>query len=258
MTIKKDVQNQFGQNAENYVTSKIHKDGKDLTKLVEIAATTGNEKALDVATGGGHTANALAPLVRHVVAFDLTQKMLDAAKRFIQRNGHNNVEFVKGDAEDMSFDDGDFDIVTCRIAPHHFPNIKKFISEVHRVLKPGGQFLLDDNVVPEDDDYDYFYNTIEKRRDYSHFRAWKKTEWLTMLERQGFEIQEWHRFEKTFIFDSWCQRMNLSEKEQYDLNEFIIKSTDKIQQKFNIIIDGGKVKSFQGEAILLKAIKTGV
>ncbi|MGV3489638.1 MAG: class I SAM-dependent methyltransferase [Tuberibacillus sp.] len=258
MDIKKDVQTQFGHNAESYVTSKIHKEGKDLKKLIEIADFTGNEKALDVATGGGHTANALAPHVHQVIAFDLTREMLEAAKRFIKENGHHNVDYVEGDAEDMPFEEKAFDIVTCRIAPHHFPHIKNFISEAFRVLKPGGQFLLDDNVVPEENDFDHFYNTIEKKRDYSHYRAWKKTEWIIMLETQGFEIQEWYRFEKTFVFDSWCRRMHLSKEEQIDLNKYIVHSNERIKQKFNIVIDGDKVKSFQGEAILLKATKKGL
>ena len=255
MTIKSDVQNQFGRNAESYVESALHKSGKDLATLIELTEVSGSEHALDVATGGGHTANALAPRVGRVIAYDLTQAMLDAAKKFIRQNGHLNVDFVKGDAEDMPFNNETFDIVTCRIAPHHFPNINRFIGEVYRVLKPGGQFLLDDNVAPENNACDEFYNTIEKRRDYSHYRAWKKTEWLRMLELQGFTIQEWHRFEKTFIFDNWCERMNVPAETQRALNDDIIEAPDYIKQKFNVMTTGNQVRSFQGEAIVLKATK---
>jgi ubiquinone/menaquinone biosynthesis C-methylase UbiE len=255
MDIKKDVQQQFGKNAESYVTSSIHKKGKDLQRLLEIAAINGGEELLDVATGGGHTANAFAPSVKKVTAIDLTGEMLIAAERFISGNGHENVNFVKGDAENLPFPSESFDIVTCRIAPHHFPNVGRFIEEVHRVLKFNGQFLLDDNVTPEDDELDQFYNTIEKIRDYSHFRAWKKTEWLRMLELSGFEIIEWHRFEKTFRFEPWCNRMNMTEKDKESLSQFILGATQKIKNKFRIIIEDNLVKSFQGEAIVLKAIK---
>lgn len=255
MTVKKDVQNQFGKSAESYVTSQIHRKGKDLGKLTDILNASGHEIALDVATGGGHTANAIAPMVQHVTAYDLTQEMLDAAQKFITGNGYHNVDFIKGDAENMPFPDETFDIVTCRIAPHHFPNIEKFISEVYRVLKPGGQFLLDDNVAPEDDACDEFYNTVEKRRDYSHFRAWKKTEWLRMLELAGFDIQEWYRFEKTFAFDDWCKRMDLSDADRNALNDYMLDSAEIIKQKFQIQIAGGQVESFKGEAILLRATK---
>jgi ubiquinone/menaquinone biosynthesis C-methylase UbiE len=255
MDIKKDVQQQFGKSADSYVSSSIHKDGNDLKKLVEMGRITGKEELLDIATGGGHTANAFANLVKKVTAMDLTPEMLAAAENFIRGNGHQNVDFKLGDAENLPFADCVFDIVTCRIAPHHFPNVNKFVDEVHRVLKPNGQFLLDDNVVPEEDDYDLFYNTIEKWRDYSHFRAWKKSEWLRMLEVSGFEIYEWHRFEKTFRFEPWCKRMNLPETEKNKLAQYIHGASQKVKEKFKVSIVDDQVISFQGEAIILKAIK---
>jgi ubiquinone/menaquinone biosynthesis C-methylase UbiE len=255
MDIKKVVQQQFGKNASSYVSSPIHKDGKDLTKMVEMAKLNGQEVLLDIATGGGHTANAFAPLVSRVTAVDLTAEMLAAAENFIKNNGHQNVEFIHGDAEQLPFPDESFDIVTCRIAPHHFPHVDSFIKEVHRVLKPNGQFLLDDNVVPENKEYDQFYNTIEKLRDYSHFRAWKKSEWIQKLEDSGLEIFEWHRFEKTFRFESWCANMKLPEPEKNQLTQLIIKSSKEIQKKFRIQIENDIIISFVGEAIVLKAIK---
>ncbi|MDF0728411.1 methyltransferase domain-containing protein [Cytobacillus sp. S13-E01] len=256
MEIKQNVKDQFGRSANYYVNSDLHRKGGDLKRLVEMANTNGKEVVLDVATGGGHTANAFAPLVKKVTALDLTPEMLKAAKGFIQENGHNNVEFVEGDAENMPFPDESFDIVTCRIAPHHFPNIKNFISEAYRVLKPGGQFLLDDNVAPEDAEFDQFYNTIEKMRDYSHFRAWKKTEWLHMLELNGFETLELYRFEKCFEFENWCDRMHLSDTEKDPLNKFMLRTSDKVKHKFHIKFNNTKIESFIGEAIMLKAIKS--
>ncbi|MEH7119316.1 methyltransferase domain-containing protein [Neobacillus vireti] len=255
MDLKKDVQKQFGKSAASYVSSPIHKDGKDLQKLIEMAQLTGKEELLDIATGGGHTANAFAPIVQKVIALDLTQEMLLAAEKFVTGNGNQNVTFVKGDAEKLPFLNDSFDIVTCRIAPHHFPHIHQFIAEVFRVLKSGGQFLLDDNVVPEDDIYDQFYNKIEKWRDYSHFRAWKKSEWIGMLESAGFEIFEFHRFEKIFYYDSWCNRMNLPEEEKEKLAQYFLSTSEKIKDKFRIKMDKNQIISFQGEAIVLRAIK---
>lgn len=255
MNNKYDVKKQFGRSADDYVKSKIHSKGSDLKRLLQMANLTGNEEVLDVATGGGHTANAFAPFAKKVTAMDLTPEMLTAAKNFIKGNGHTNVMFVEGDAEKKPFQDETFDIVTCRIAPHHFPNIDKFISEVYRVLKSSGQFLLDDNVAPENDEFDHFYNKIEKMRDYSHYRAWKKTEWIRKVELLGFEIQEISRFEKRFEFESWCDRMQLTKKEKDDLTELILQAPEKVKHKFQIVIKDNQIKSFLGEAILLSAVK---
>lgn len=255
MDIKSDVKKQFGRSADSYVKSEGHGKGEDLQRLVEIADLTGEELVLDIATGGGHVANALAPIAKQVTALDLTKEMLSAAEQFILGNGHRNVEFVEGDAEQLPFGDATFDIVACRIAPHHFPHVDQFISEAFRVLKPGGKLLLDDNVSPEDDAFDEFYNTVEKKRDYSHFRAWKKTEWLRMIELIGFEIHEWYRVEKTFQFDSWCERMQLSKEEKTELIDMMLKAPEKTKIKFKIEMSVNQIQSFNGEAILLKAVK---
>lgn len=255
MDHKKDIQLQFGLNANSYVNSQIHKKGADLQILIKMASTSGQEKLLDIATGGGHTANGFAPFVKNVTALDITAEMLAAAETFVKGNGHQNVEFIQGDAENLPFPEESFDIVTCRIAPHHFPNVNEFVNEAFRVLKPGGQFLLDDNVAPEDDGFDQFYNHIEKIRDYSHFRAWKKSEWVKMLELAHFEIIEWHRFEKNFLFDSWCDRLKLPQTEKENLNRLMINATDQIKAKFRIVQNEQMVSSFQGESIILKAVK---
>ncbi|MGE8203927.1 class I SAM-dependent methyltransferase [Heyndrickxia sp. NPDC080065] len=255
MDIKKDVQKQFGRSADSYVVSDIHKKGKDLQKMIDIANLSGHEKMLDIATGGGHTANAFAPRVSWVTALDLTHEMLQAAESFIKGNGYENVNFMAGDAEDLPFDNETFDLVTCRIAPHHFPNVEKFVEEANRVLKKGGYFLLDDNVSPEDSAQDQFYNTIEKMRDYSHYRAWKKTEWINMLERKGFVIEEMYRFEKTFKFENWCNRMKLEENEKIALTKFMLEASPDIKNKFQIVTNDHSIISFIGEAVIIKAKK---
>ncbi|WP_020007330.1 class I SAM-dependent methyltransferase [Salinicoccus albus] len=255
MNNKQKIKNQFGQSAEYYVNSEIHRHGGDLDTLMDMAATKGTESVLDAATGSGHTANAISPLVHKVTAMDLTPEMLRSAEKFIKENARSNVEFVEGDAERMPFQEESFDIVTCRIAPHHFSNIEDFVQEVYRVLKPGGRFLLDDNVAPEDDELDHFYNKVERMRDYSHFRAWKKTEWLRMLELNGFDIQELHRFDKRFEFEDWCDRMHLSVAEKNNLNHLLTDAAEKIKQKFQIQSENDRIKSFQGEALLLSCVK---
>ena len=255
MDTKKSVQHQFGKSAQDYVESALHKSGKDLDILLKMAELTGKEKVLDVATGGGHTANALAPFANEVSALDLTPEMLKAAEQFVTSNGHLNVKFVEGDAENMPFDTASFDVVTCRIAPHHFPEIKAFVSEVARLLKPGGLFLLDDNVAPEKDEWDVFYNTVEKWRDPSHFRAHKKTEWLSLIEDHDFEIEQTVGIHKTFLFDSWFDRMQLPEEEKVKLSEFMLAASPAIQRKFRFEVQDKKLHSFVGEAFIVKARK---
>ncbi|MEI5907092.1 class I SAM-dependent methyltransferase [Bacillus spongiae] len=255
MDIKKKVQEQFGQFAGNYVTSEIHAKGEDLHTLIALSGVKPKDVVLDIATGGGHVANGIAPFAKKVVALDLTEKMLKEAERFIRQNGYENVEFIKGDAEKLPFPSKTFSAVTCRIAPHHFPNVNDFVLESYRVLKDGGTFLLIDNVVPEQNELDIFYNEIEKKRDPSHFRAWKKTEWLTMIERVGFEVEQLTSFWKMFTFESWFARMGLPVQEKRELEQYMLSASPETRNYYRVKEENGRVVSFQGKSVLIKAKK---
>lgn len=175
--IKQRVQEQFGATAQSYVTSPGHAHGDDLARMLELASPRGPEHMLDIATGGGHTAPAFAPDVQSVVASDLTPAMLAAAEAFIRGRGAANVRFERADAEALPFADASFDLVTTRIAPHHFPNPARYVAEVARVLRPGGRFVLNDNMAPEDDELSAFIDRAEQWRDPSHVCNYRPSAW---------------------------------------------------------------------------------
>ncbi|WHY71359.1 class I SAM-dependent methyltransferase [Fictibacillus enclensis] len=255
MDIKAKVQEQFGKNADNYITSPIHAKGKDLELMVMLSNATAQDRVLDIATGGGHTSNAFSPHVKEVTALDLTSEILVAAKQFINEQGRNNVSFVQGDAENLPFEKESFELVTCRIAPHHFPDVKAFVSEAFRVLVPGGRFLLIDNTAPEILEYDQFYNHVEKRRDPSHYRAWKKSEWLQLFEETGFTFEQMHAFKKDFAFDSWCSRMQLASKDKEELENDMLSASERVKEYFMIKEKEGHVQAFTGDAVFIIARK---
>ena len=198
------VKRQFGLNAERYVSSHDHSKGESLDRMLELVDPKPGWRVLDIATGGGHTALAFAPRVREVVATDITQEMLDAAERFIRGKGVTNVTFADADACDLPFDDAEFDLVTCRVAPHHFPDCAVFVREMHRVLKPNGVAAMIDNVVPEDPATGDYINDLEQYRDPSHVRAYTAPEWLRFFEQAGFKIEAAESFRKARDFEAWA------------------------------------------------------
>lgn len=199
------VQEQFGKTAASYLTSTPHALGKSLQRLVDLTAPQKDWRVLDVATGGGHVAYIFAPHVARVWATDITQEMLDMVKAEARKRGLSNLRTTYAKAEALPFEDASFDLVTCRIAPHHFDSIPEFLAEVHRVLKPKGLAAIVDNVVPEGTVGDYV-NAFERFRDPSHLRAWTMPEWRDALKTAGFTIAHEEQLYKQMEFKSWAAR----------------------------------------------------
>jgi ubiquinone/menaquinone biosynthesis C-methylase UbiE len=242
--IKKLVQQQFGAVAQNYVESPERKTGADLQRLVQYASLRGDERVLDVATGGGHTALAFAPHVREVVATDLTPRMLAAATAFLAESGAKNVRTELADAESLPYPDGSFDVVTSRIAPHHFAAPQRFITEAARVLRPGGRLLLDDNMSPEEEDLDTFMNRYEKWRDPSHVRSWRKSEWRNFMSAAGLDIEhEEPLSHKVYYFLDWTARMHMPENERDALQAWLLGAPSRFQEYFRITVEDNRVQS---------------
>lgn len=199
------IQEQFGKTAASYLTSTPHALGKSLERLVALTAPQKTWHVLDVATGGGHVAYTFAPHVARVWATDITQEMLDLVKAEAAKRGLGNVRTTYAKAEALPFEDSTFDLVTCRIAPHHFDSIPEFLAEAHRVLKPGANIALVDNVVPPGGVGDYI-NAFERFRDPSHLRAWTMEEWRAALRTAGFAIGHEEQIYKKMEFKNWAAR----------------------------------------------------
>ena len=213
---KQSVREQFGANAAAYVSSPTHAQGASLVPLVELAEPQPAWRALDVATATGHTALAFAPHVAAVVGLDLTPEMLPHAARLAAERGAANVVWAAGDVDDLPFGDGAFDLVTCRIAAHHFAGVNRFLAESARVLRPGGLLALVDNVVPgsrlrgkradrERQAGDYV-NAFEELRDPSHVRCLSFEEWTDALAAAGLVVAAAETLDKRLTFETWAAR----------------------------------------------------
>ena len=190
--IHRKVSAQFAPTAALYATSAGHANLAVLAELVELTKPEPTDRLLDIATGAGHVALAFAPKVKEATAFDLTPSMLQQAEQSANDRGLTNVKTVQGQAESLPFPDGSFEIVTARLAPHHFADVSSFVGETARVLVTGGKFLLVDSIAPDDDELDRQINHLELLRDPSHVRNYRSTEWQELAEQHGFVIEHVH------------------------------------------------------------------
>jgi ubiquinone/menaquinone biosynthesis C-methylase UbiE len=253
--IKDRVRKQFGGTAAGYAVSATHRAGNDLDRLVETAECRPDVEALDIATGAGHTARAIAPHVAHVIASDLTPEMLDTARSEILAAGLANVSFRVADAEDLPFDDETFDLVACRIAPHHFPNVEKFIQEAARVVRPGGLFLLLESTAPEDPELAAFLNELEYRRDNTHILTSSVDAYRQMIESTGLVIELTEDFPKTHNFADWTARSKMNADDLAALEQWLLDAPEQCRAQFRVEVTDGRVQSFTDRKTLFKCRK---
>ncbi len=185
--------------------------------MVELVEPHSEWRALDIATAAGHTAFAFAPHVSHVTATDLTPEMVALCATRSAELAFTNVETQLADAEALPFEDDSFDLATCRIAPHHFPNPVMFISEVARVLVPGGTFAMLDNVVPDNPDVALFYDDWERRRDPSHVGCLSMSEWSELMADSGMVVRVAETAPKRMGFQMWVDNMNVADADRSGL-----------------------------------------
>jgi ubiquinone/menaquinone biosynthesis C-methylase UbiE len=255
--IKERVRAAFGAAAESYVTSERHRSGDDLAVLVEWAQPAPTDRALDISTGGGHTALAIAPHVHSVAVTDLTPRMLATARAFLTEQGATNAAYVIADAERLPFLDASFDLVTVRIAPHHYADAPQAAREMARVLTPGGRLLFIDNTAPEDLDLDAIMNDWERRRDPSHVRAYTETEWRAMLAEAGLTVTRAETRRKAYPFAGWVERMSMPDDERAALEADMLSAPSHVRDYFEVQEQGGHVVSWTGDYLILRAEKRG-
>ncbi len=149
------------QNVAEHARAQVEQVREQLRTF--LAPLTGDERALDVGTGAGTLALALAPLVGEVVGVDLVPELLAEARR----DAPANVSFVEGDATQLPL----FDLACSRRTLHHIGRPELALAELVRVTKPGGRVFVDDQIAPLDPLGAFELDRFERARDPSHHRT---------------------------------------------------------------------------------------
>jgi SAM-dependent methyltransferase len=175
----------WSQRADAFRESLTHREGPDLDRLVEWCEPGHDVKVLDVATGGGHVARRLREEGCTVITVDPAPGMKPD---------------VVSSAEELPFADGSFDVVTCRIAAHHFQDIRAAVAEMARVAQR--LVVIEDNVF-----VDEAVEEAERLRDPTHVQCYSEDEWKELLVGAGLEVEQVERFERRPVVDDWLARV---------------------------------------------------
>ena len=185
----------WSERAEAYRQSKPHSQGADLDLVVEWAA--GCRTAIDVATGGGHVARRLREAGLQVVTTDAAPGMQpDVVCR----------------GEDLQFADSSFDVVVCRVAAHHFADVRAAVREMARVAVD--RVLVVDNLY-----MDEAAEEADRIRDPSHVRNYTEAQWRRFLSDAGLEPEEVRVFDFPIEFEPWLERAGCEGEEAERVRE---------------------------------------
>jgi SAM-dependent methyltransferase len=186
----------WSQRAELYRESDAHREGEDLDLFVEWAE---GRRVLDVATGGGHVAKRMREAGHDVVTCDPAPGMQpDVICR----------------AEDLPFADGSFEVVTCRVAAHHFEDPAKAVEEMARVSRD--LVLVADNL-----HLDETVEEAERLRDPTHVRCYSEQEWHGFFDAAGLTVDDIQRFEKRIELEPWLERAGCEGAEAERVRELL-------------------------------------
>lgn len=178
-------------------------NAQHLEWMTTAIAPSKTDSVLDVASGTGHLALALAPLAHQVVSLDATAEMQAQARAKAQSQALTNISFVLGEAEALPFPDAAFDRVTCRFAFHHFVDPSRVLNEMARVCKRAGRVVVIDLVAPADEPLTSRYNHFERLRDPSHTNALTNSAFRTLFAERGLRLTDALRREVPVSVERW-------------------------------------------------------
>ncbi len=246
------TQASFGRVADRYVTSVTHGGGSDLEIVRRLCAAQPGQRALDIATGGGHTARVVAQDGAHVIATDLTLDMVRAAGTDLAIRGLA-VPVCVADAEALPFPDAVFDLVTCRIAPHHFHAPAMFVREAARVLRPAGVFVVEDHRAKDEPAHAAWLDAVEQQRDPTHVQAYTESQWRAWCAESGLAVEHTETYEKEHDFLDWCSRQAMETAAVDALHAAFEGAPAGVDAAFQFTREGDRIVRWVDDKLVLRA-----
>lgn len=245
------VERQFGAQANAYLNSAVHAQGEEFAQLRERLSATTGARVLDLGCGAGHVSFQVASLAGEVVAYDLSQQMLDVVASAAAERSLDNIRTEQGIAESLPFEDGAFDFVFSRYSAHHWRDVGQALREVRRVLKPGGVACFIDVAAPGLPLLDTHLQAVEVLRDTSHVRDYSPSEWTRLVGEAGLAVTGCGRQRLRLEFTSWVERMRTPEVMRQAIRALQLSVGVEVREYFEIDAEG----SFSTDVLVLWATK---
>ncbi len=179
------VRKRFAETAEAIADLQDRRAPATEQQVLRLLQLDAGERALDVGTGAGAIALALAPYVREVVGVDVVPELLAEARK----RAPENAEFIEGDAYALPFGPDSFDLVATARTLHHVDRPELVIAEMGRVLRPAGTMLVVDQLAPNDPLAAIELNRFEHARDATTTRIMADVDLRGLFDSNGLVLQ---------------------------------------------------------------------
>ena len=188
---------------------------------------------LDVGTGTGVIANAVAPLVKNIVGLDISK---DMAK---QNKWKDNKYFIVADIKDIPCDDNRINKVIARMVFHHITeDTQKAMDECYRVLKKGGKMILVEGVPPHHSvrrEYEEIFKLKEDRL------VFDTKDLINLMKYSGFNTVDAYEYKmKRFSVSNWLINSGLSKTKQKKILRLHFRGSANFKRNYNMKVMNGE------------------
>lgn len=217
--------------AENDFYDRQTQDSLHIDSIIDILPVKRGMRILDLGTGSGYLAFAIARRYPDVslTGLDIVEKALEQNRKRAEHEGIENLSFSSYDGISFPFEKGSFDMVVSRYALHHFPDIHKSLSEVHRVLSEKGCFFISDPSPNENDTSGFADEYMQVKPD-GHIRFRAFAEWIALCSQNGFYLEE-----------SFVSSIRFPRQYEKKYDSVISRHPQKTVKSYGIKINGGEI-----------------
>lgn len=218
--------------AKGYNSLKWVKDDSYLAAFITACEPQQNDLVLDVGTGTGVIAHAIAPLVKEVIGLDISQDMLKHS------NWQDNKYFIRRDIKSKIFADHVFDKVTARMVFHHIlTDTQTAMDECYRLLKSGGKFIISEGVPPRPEVKEDFIKIFKLKEERLTFL---EEDLHKMMKQSGFKnIKVLSHTLKNFSVKNWLENSGLPAEKQDRIFEMHVTGSELFKNSYNMKIING-------------------
>jgi ubiquinone/menaquinone biosynthesis C-methylase UbiE len=227
------VQQQFSNSAA-YLRSRFHSRGDELALIRKMVAGRKRANAIDLGCGAGHVCYVVAPHIKSVVAYDLSNEMLSTTLAGAKTRKLTNIVARQGSVERLPFDDETFDFVFTRYAARHWHSLTGALQEARRVMRKDGIGVFVDTIPPDHMLGNTFQQTIELLRDISHVKDYSLTEWKEAVDAVGLVPLKIIRKARHVDFRGWVERIGTPAVEVRAIRSLQSRIVSDVRKRFKI------------------------